>query len=70
MAGRHPAADPERAAELIAPIAALLGALVYQGFLDGIEPSERPYHEADVPACCEGRSPRRDPGTGHQRSPC
>ena len=47
----YPAADPERAAELIAPIAALLGALVYQGFLDGIEPSERPYHEADVPAC-------------------
>ena len=47
----YPAADTERAAELIAPIAALLGALVYQGFLDGIEPSERPYHEADVPAC-------------------
>jgi hypothetical protein len=35
---------------LIGPIAALRGALVYQGFLDGIEPSERIYHEADVPA--------------------
>jgi Phosphotransferase enzyme family len=46
-----PGADTARALELIEPIAALRAALVYQGFLDGIEPSERPYHEADVPAC-------------------
>jgi hypothetical protein len=46
-----PSADPARAADLIGPIAALRGAMVYQGFLDHIEPSERPYHEADVPAC-------------------
>jgi hypothetical protein len=45
----HSTADPARAAELIRPIAALRAALVYQGFLDGIEPSERRYHEEDVP---------------------
>jgi hypothetical protein len=45
-----PEADSSRAAELIEPIASLRAALVYQGFLDGIEPSERLYHEADVPA--------------------
>jgi hypothetical protein len=47
----YPRADPRRAAELIAPVAALRAALVYQAFLDGIEASERLYHEADVPAC-------------------
>ena len=47
----RPAAHPERAAALIAPIEELRAALVYQSFLDGIEPSERHYHEADVPAC-------------------
>jgi hypothetical protein len=45
----YPGADSTRAAELIEPVAALRAALVYQGFLDGIEPSERPYHAADVP---------------------
>ena len=41
--------DPVRASELIAPIAALRQALIYRSFLDAIEPSERRYHEADVP---------------------
>jgi hypothetical protein len=45
----RPQADPARAAELIGPAAALRAAVVYQRFLDGIEPSERRYHEADVP---------------------
>jgi Ser/Thr protein kinase RdoA (MazF antagonist) len=45
----RPDADPACAAELIEPVAALRAALVYQGFLDGIEPSERVYHRADVP---------------------
>jgi hypothetical protein len=45
----YPHADPSRAAELIAPVAALRQALVYQRFLDGIEASERRYHELDVP---------------------
>ena len=31
-----------------APLAALGAAVVYQGFLDAIEPSERIYHEGDV----------------------
>jgi len=47
----RPNADPARAGDLIRPIAALRAALVYQGFLDGIEPTERIYHEADVPEC-------------------
>jgi hypothetical protein len=45
-----PAADPERAAALLAPIAAARQAVVYRRFLDGIEASEHPYHRADVPA--------------------
>jgi Phosphotransferase enzyme family len=46
----RPRADPARAAELIGPVAALRAAVIYQRFLDGIEPSEHRYHEADVPA--------------------
>jgi hypothetical protein len=44
----RPLADPSRAAELIAPVAALRLALTYQRFLDGIKPSQWRYHEADV----------------------
>ncbi len=47
---QRPGADPARAAELIGPAAALRAAVIYQRFLDGIEPSEWRYHEADVPA--------------------
>jgi hypothetical protein len=43
--------DPAQAEALIAPIAALRRAVIYQGFLDGIEPSERRYHESDVRDC-------------------
>jgi Phosphotransferase enzyme family len=43
----RPSADPARAEALIGPIAALRRAVVYQGFLDRIEPSERPYHRSD-----------------------
>ena len=39
--------DPARAAELIAPVAAARQAVIYQGFLDRIEPSEHPYHRTD-----------------------
>lgn len=42
-----PGSDPARAAELVEPIAAARQAVIYQGFLDGIEPSEHPYHRAD-----------------------
>ncbi|GGQ54346.1 phosphotransferase family protein [Couchioplanes azureus] len=44
-----PDCDPETAAALTRPVAALRAAAVYQDFLDQIEESERPYHEADVP---------------------
>ena len=42
-----PGADPTRAAALLEPVAAARQAVVYQGFLDRIEPSERRYHSAD-----------------------
>lgn len=46
-----PGSDPHRAWELVRPIAALGDAVVYQGFLDSIEASERPYHVNDVLPC-------------------
>ncbi|MEO8230611.1 MAG: aminoglycoside phosphotransferase family protein, partial [Chloroflexota bacterium] len=42
-----PGSDPARAGELIAPVAAARQAVIYWRFLDGIEPSEWPYHRAD-----------------------
>ncbi len=45
-----PAAQIDTALALIAPVVELRQALVYQHFLDNIEPMERHYHEADVPA--------------------
>ncbi|MEP7040962.1 MAG: phosphotransferase [Chloroflexota bacterium] len=42
-----PGSDPEQASALLRPVAAARQALIYQKFLDGIEPSERPYHQAD-----------------------
>lgn len=42
-----PGSDPARAVELVRPVQHLEAALLYQGFLDGIEPDERPYHEGD-----------------------
>jgi len=39
--------DPEQAAMLLRPLTPLKGAVVYQDFLDGIEPDERRYHEDD-----------------------
>ncbi len=44
-----PGSDPGRASALLAPIAAARQALIYQVFLDGIEPSEHPYHRDDPP---------------------
>lgn len=41
--------DVDRALDLIVPIGRLRQALIYRTFLDQIEPSERRYHEADVP---------------------
>ena len=42
-----PGCDPDRAASLLAPIGAFRRALIYQRFLDGIEPDERIYHAPD-----------------------
>lgn len=42
-----PGSDPNRASGLLAPIAAARQAMIYRGFFDSIEPSERPYHRAD-----------------------
>ena len=44
----QPQAEVERAAALLAPVAAARQALVYQHFLDHIEASEHPYHRGDV----------------------
>jgi hypothetical protein len=59
---RHPDADTARAGDLIGPLALLRQALVYQGFLDAIEPDERRYHLDDVARCVAlavGRAPPR-----------
>jgi hypothetical protein len=42
-----PGCDPDGAAALLAPVAALRQALIYRVFLDGIEPTERIYHAHD-----------------------
>jgi Phosphotransferase enzyme family len=39
--------DPDRAAILLAPVATARQAVIYQGFLDNIEPAEHPYHRVD-----------------------
>ncbi len=43
-----PHSDPQRAWQLLRPLAELRLAVLYQSFLDQIEPSERPFHERDV----------------------
>ncbi len=42
-----PGCEPVRAARLLRPLSALRGAVVYQQFLDSIEPDEQPYHATD-----------------------
>jgi aminoglycoside phosphotransferase (APT) family kinase protein len=43
----RPGSNPARAAELLAPVAAARQAVIYQRFLDNIEPSEQVYHRGD-----------------------
>ncbi len=45
-----PGSDPYAAAALVEPLQPLQAALLYQHFLDHIEPSERRYHEGDPAA--------------------
>jgi len=42
-----PGCDADRAATLLRPVTAFYGAVVYQHFLDNIEPDEHPYHSGD-----------------------
>jgi hypothetical protein len=42
-----PGSDPARASALLAPVAAARQAVIYQRFIDGIEPTEQPYHRFD-----------------------
>jgi len=46
-----PGSDPDRASRLLEPVGAARGAVCYRAFLDGIEPSEHPYHRDDPAAC-------------------
>jgi hypothetical protein len=46
-----PGRDALRAATLLRPVESLRQAIVYAGFLESIEPSEWPYHAADVERC-------------------
>lgn len=46
-----PGCEPDRAVALLRPVTALYFAAVYATFVANIEPSERPFHAADVPAC-------------------
>ena len=43
-----PGSAPEEAARLLAPVAAARQAVIYQRFVDGIEPVERRHHDADA----------------------
>ena len=45
-----PGSDPERAAELLGPVATARQAVIYRHFLDRIEPAERMYHAGDPAA--------------------
>ncbi|HEY1488385.1 MAG TPA: aminoglycoside phosphotransferase family protein [Micromonosporaceae bacterium] len=45
-----PGSDPARALRIARPLQAVAGSILYQMFLDHIEPSERRYHELDPPA--------------------
>ena len=47
---RRPGCDPARALSVAEPLAHLAYAVRYQEFLDGIEPSERIYHQGDPAA--------------------
>ncbi len=50
---RLPGSDPARASRLLRPLAAARQAVIYQRFLDAIEPTEQPYHRHDVPLWLE-----------------
>jgi len=68
---RHaPGSDPARALAVAEPLAHLMYSVRYQEFLDGIEPSEQPYHQGD-PASVIRRAVRsvEDPSPHLRRGP-
>ncbi|KUL32748.1 phosphotransferase family protein [Actinoplanes awajinensis] len=70
-----PGCEPERAVELLRPVAGLLGAVTYAGFLAHIEQSEWPYHAGDVPerltaaVAAVGPAPSPVPGSVRPAAP-
>jgi hypothetical protein len=60
-----PGSDAVRAADLLTPVSALRQALIYQNFLDAIEPDERVYHAGD-PAHWLGRAAATSGWPGRQ----
>ncbi|HEU4841063.1 MAG TPA: phosphotransferase, partial [Ilumatobacteraceae bacterium] len=60
-----PGSDPERAARLVQPVAALRQAVIYRRFLDAIEPAEQPFHRRDpaqwIRRAVRGRVSARSP---------
>ncbi|MDG4830186.1 aminoglycoside phosphotransferase family protein [Solwaraspora sp. WMMD1047] len=62
-----PGCDPDRAVALLRPVAALRNAAMYAGFLARIEPSEHPFHAADVPAWLRLAAEWSGPGTSDCR---
>ena len=65
-----PGSEPEPAAHLLEPVAALRQAIVYRAFLDRIEPGERVYHAGDparwLRRALEVTAPDRDEGVDHR----
>jgi hypothetical protein len=68
---RLPDADPSAAAALLEPVAAARQAVIYQRFVDGIEPVERRHHDADAVDWLERCATIvvAEPGPGRQPSP-
>jgi aminoglycoside phosphotransferase (APT) family kinase protein len=62
-----PGCDPDRAVALLRPVAALRNAAMYAGFLARIEPTEHPFHAADVPAWLRLAAEWSRPGTSDCR---
>lgn len=54
-----PGSDPQRAVELLRPVAALRQAETYATFLANIEPAEWPYHAGDVPGSLRAATDHR-----------
>ena len=61
-----PESRPARAVELLRPVECLRSAAVYASFVANIEPSERPYHSADVTDWLDRAVEATAVGSGHE----